>query len=208
MSDTDIATKDDANVDAPGSAQAHDHAVDNAEQPFLEHLIELRSRILRGIGAVFVIFIPFAIFAEDMFTFISAPLVAQLPDGATMIATQVATPFITPFKLAIYSAIFAGVPFLLHQVWAFVSPKICGAFARIKHRTVLRRYGIRFLSSVSVDIRVLHPGRTRRCSHNDRHQPIPRLRTKNVSGIWHRIRNSYRHHAPGVVGHSHRRING
>jgi len=122
MSDTDIATKDDANVDAPGSAQAHDHAVDNAEQPFLEHLIELRSRILRGIGAVFIIFIPFAIFAEDMFTFISAPLVAQLPDGATMIATQVATPFITPFKLAIYSAIFAGVPFLLHQVWAFVSP--------------------------------------------------------------------------------------
>ena len=122
MSDSDLVESDPGKRQASEADRAHDHAVDNTEQPFLEHLVELRSRILRGMGAVLLIFIPFAIFSEDLFTFVSAPLVEQLPEGATMIATQVATPFLTPFKLAIYTAIFVGVPFLLHQVWAFVSP--------------------------------------------------------------------------------------
>lgn len=100
----------------------HDVAVDTVEQPFLEHLIELRSRILRSLLAVFILFIPAYIFANDLYGFISAPLLAALPDGSQMIATQVATPFLTPFKLAIYVAIFLGVPVWLHQIWSFVSP--------------------------------------------------------------------------------------
>jgi len=100
----------------------HDVAVDTDEQPFLDHLIELRSRILRSMAVVAVIFVPIYYFANDLYEWISAPLTAQLPEGSTMIATQVATPFLTPFKLAIFAAIFVGVPYLLHQVWAFVSP--------------------------------------------------------------------------------------
>ena len=100
----------------------HDISVDTDEQPFLEHLIELRSRILRSLAAVGIIFIPIYYFANDLYEWISAPLVAQLPEGSSMIATQVATPFLTPFKLAIFAAIFVGVPYLLHQIWAFVSP--------------------------------------------------------------------------------------
>lgn len=100
----------------------HDISVDTEEQPFLEHLIELRSRILRSLAAVGIIFIPIYYFANDLYEWISAPLVAQLPEGSSMIATQVATPFLTPFKLAIFAAIFVGVPYLLHQIWAFVSP--------------------------------------------------------------------------------------
>lgn len=100
----------------------HDLAVDTEEQPFLEHLIELRSRILRSLAVVGIIFIPIYYYANDLYEWISAPLVAQLPEGSSMIATQVATPFLTPFKLAIFAAIFVGVPYLLHQIWSFVSP--------------------------------------------------------------------------------------
>jgi sec-independent protein translocase protein TatC len=100
----------------------HDVAVDTHEQPFLEHLIELRSRILRSLVAVAILFIPIYYYANDLYEWVSAPLTASLPAGSTMIATQVATPFLTPFKLAIFAAIFAGAPFLLHQIWAFVSP--------------------------------------------------------------------------------------
>lgn len=100
----------------------HDVAVDGDEQPFLDHLIELRSRILRSLLVVGVLFIPIYYFANPLYEWIAAPLTAQLPEGSSMIATQVASPFITPFKLAVFAAIFLGVPFLLHQVWAFVSP--------------------------------------------------------------------------------------
>jgi sec-independent protein translocase protein TatC len=92
------------------------------EMPFLEHLIELRSRILRSLALVALLFIPIYYYAEPLFNFVSAPLVEALPDDSSMIATQVTTPFLTPFKLAVYSAIFVGVPFLLHQLWGFVSP--------------------------------------------------------------------------------------
>ena len=100
----------------------HDVAVDTHEQPFLEHIIELRSRILRSLAAVFVLFVPFFIYGDELYTWIAEPLVSRLPEGSTMIATEVASPFFTPLKLAIFAAIFVGVPFWLHQVWSFVSP--------------------------------------------------------------------------------------
>ncbi len=100
----------------------HDAAVDDNEQPFLDHLIELRMRILRSFAFVFVLFIPIYAFSDQIFAFVAAPLIEELPEGGQMIATQVTTPFLTPFKLAIYMAVFIGIPFLLHQLWAFVSP--------------------------------------------------------------------------------------
>ena len=99
-----------------------DEEVDQKEQPLLEHLTELRSRILRSLGVTFRIFIPLYYFSNEVYVWRSAPLVAVLPTGSSMIATQVASPFLTPFKLSIYSAIFIGIPYLLHQVWMFVSP--------------------------------------------------------------------------------------
>ena len=101
---------------------AHDELVDNAEQPFLSHIIELRSRILRGMLVVVLIFIPLFFIAEDLYRFVAAPLMAHLPNDGNMIATGVASPFLTPFKTTIYASIFLGMPFLLHQIWGFVSP--------------------------------------------------------------------------------------
>ena len=99
-----------------------DDPVDQKQQPFLEHIVELRSRILRSLTFVAVLFLPIYYFAEVLFTWVADPLMSRLPAGAGMIATQVASPFLAPFKLAIYAAIFVGVPFLLHQLWSFVSP--------------------------------------------------------------------------------------
>ena len=100
----------------------HDVAVDENEQPFLDHLIELRARILRSFFMIVALFVPIYYFANDLYGFVAAPLMNALPEGSSMIATQVATPFITPFKLAIYAAIFLGVPFWLHQLWSFIAP--------------------------------------------------------------------------------------
>ena len=99
-----------------------DDPVDQKQQPFLEHIVELRSRILRSLTFVAVLFLPIYYFAEVLFTWVADPLMSRLLAGAGMIATQVASPFLAPFKLAIYAAIFVGVPFLLHQLWSFVSP--------------------------------------------------------------------------------------
>jgi sec-independent protein translocase protein TatC len=100
----------------------HDALVESNEQPFLDHIIELRSRILRALLVVVVAFFPIYYFANDIYHFVAAPLLAHLPSNSGMIATAVASPFLTPFKLAAVSAVFAAMPFILHQAWSFVSP--------------------------------------------------------------------------------------
>ena len=100
----------------------HDDQVDATELPFLEHVIELRSRILRTVLVVLLLTFPAYYYANDIYQFVAAPLLAHLPAQATMIATEVASPFLTPFKLAMVTAVFAAIPYILHQAWAFVSP--------------------------------------------------------------------------------------
>ncbi|GAB2653664.1 twin-arginine translocase subunit TatC [Vibrio panuliri] len=91
-------------------------------QPLISHLLELRNRLLRAILAVLVVFIGLIYFSNDIYEFVSRPLVDKLPEGATMIATDVASPFFTPLKLTLIASVFVAVPFILYQVWAFVAP--------------------------------------------------------------------------------------
>ncbi len=91
-------------------------------QPLLTHLLELRDRLLRSIGAILVVLLCLLYFSGEIYEFISAPLLQRLPDGASMIATDVAAPFFTPLKLTLVVAIFISVPFILYQIWAFVAP--------------------------------------------------------------------------------------
>ena len=92
------------------------------EMPLVAHLTELRTRLLRCVIAVLLMFAGLFYFAQDIYTFVSAPLRAYLPEGATMIATGVASPFLTPFKLTAWVALFLSIPVLLHQVWGFIAP--------------------------------------------------------------------------------------
>ena len=108
--------------DQLGNDYAHDAEIDTNEQPFLEHLLELRQRILHAMLAVLVLFFPIYYFANDLYTFVAEPLMRHLPAGATMIAIDVASGFFTPLKLALFLAIILGMPFILHQAWSFVAP--------------------------------------------------------------------------------------
>ncbi len=98
------------------------HQDPGPEQPFMSHLVELRDRLLRMVMAIGIALVVLFPFANDIYTFIAEPIRAQLPEGSTMIATQVASPFMTPFKLALVSAMFVAMPYLLFQLWGFVAP--------------------------------------------------------------------------------------
>ncbi|KAA8997268.1 Sec-independent protein translocase subunit TatC [Affinibrenneria salicis] len=98
-------------------------AVDET-QPLISHLIELRKRLLNSIICVLVVFVVLVFFANDIYQMVSAPLIKQLPAGASMIATDVASPFFTPIKLTMIVSVFVSAPFILYQVWAFIAPAL------------------------------------------------------------------------------------
>jgi sec-independent protein translocase protein TatC len=93
-----------------------------AEGTLISHLLELRDRLLRALIAVAVLCIPCFIFANEIYTFVAQPLRDKLPEGSTLIATSVVSPFLVPFKMALFVAVFAAMPYVLWQAWAFVAP--------------------------------------------------------------------------------------
>jgi sec-independent protein translocase protein TatC len=92
------------------------------EQPLISHLLELRTRVTRMVIAILVLLVVFFPFGNDIYIFVAAPLMDVMPEGTSMIATQVASPFLTPFKLALVTAVFVAMPYLLHQLWSFIAP--------------------------------------------------------------------------------------
>lgn len=93
-------------------------------QPLITHLIELRKRLLNCIIAVVGVFLCLAYFSNDIYQLVSAPLIEQMPAGASMIATDVASPFFAPIKLTMIVSIFLAVPVILYQIWAFIAPAL------------------------------------------------------------------------------------
>ena len=96
--------------------------IDGKEQSLLDHLIELRDRLLHMVLAVLILFLALFPFSEQIFTAVAQPLLALMPEGTSMIATSVTSPFLVPFKLVLLLAVLLAVPYLLHQLWAFVAP--------------------------------------------------------------------------------------
>ena len=86
------------------------------------HLIELRSRLLKVFALFAVLSIAGIPFASEIYSFIASPLIDLLPNGSTMIATEVASPFMAPIKLVLYVALLLSMPWLFYQTWMFVSP--------------------------------------------------------------------------------------
>jgi len=92
------------------------------ELSLIDHLLELRSRLLRALAAVAVVLLALAPFARSLYSLLAEPLVRHLPAGASMIAIDVASPFLAPFKLVLILAVLVAMPVVLYQLWAFVSP--------------------------------------------------------------------------------------
>ena len=112
----------------------------SATKPMVIHLLEMRNRLLQCILVVLFIFLGLFAYSNELYLYISDPLVANLPVNSSMIATDVTSPFLTPFKLTLMLSIFAAMPFILYQVWAFIAP---GLYKREKKIVVPL-----FLSSV------------------------------------------------------------
>lgn len=104
------------------SQSEHELESEASEKPFISHLIELRNRLLRVVLFVLVVFLCAAPYANEIYLFLSGPLLQHMPENSTMIATDVASPFFTPFKLALVCSIFFSVPVILYHFWAFVAP--------------------------------------------------------------------------------------
>jgi len=92
------------------------------EQPFISHLIELRSRLLRIVGGILLVFVALSPFSNPIYTALADPLLSHLPTHSSMIAIDVLSPFLTPLKFSLILAVFLTMPWSLYQVWAFVAP--------------------------------------------------------------------------------------
>lgn len=94
------------------------------EQPFVQHLFELRDRLLRalyGVAAVLVVVL-FYPGPSKLYDLLAMPLVKALPEGSRMIAVGVVSPFLVPIKVSVLAAIALSLPWILYQIWAFVAP--------------------------------------------------------------------------------------
>lgn len=96
----------------------------NEDQPagLLSHLVELRSRLLRSIAGVGVVFVGLFPFSDQLYRYFAMPLLERMPGGTSMVAIDVASPFLTPFKLSLLASLLIALPWVLYQVWAFVAP--------------------------------------------------------------------------------------
>ena len=99
----------------------YDEASDK-ELTIVDHLVELRNRILKCVIVLLVVFLSLIYFANDIYTFVARPLIAALPDNSSMIAIDPTSPFFAPFKLTFYTALFVTAPFILFQLWSFIAP--------------------------------------------------------------------------------------
>lgn len=92
------------------------------EETLMGHLLELRSRLLKGVLAVLAVFLALMPFANRIFALLADPLLSKLPAGGQLVAIEVASPFFTPIKLAFFCAVMLAMPVLIYQAWAFVAP--------------------------------------------------------------------------------------
>lgn len=100
---------------------SEDELVDR-EQPLMEHLLELRTRIVRACASVLVVFLALSPFMKQIFDFLSLPLMGALPQGVKMLSTGVVAPFFVPLKVTLFLSFLIALPMVLYQLWAFVAP--------------------------------------------------------------------------------------
>ena len=122
---------------------------DPNDMTYIGHLKELRSRIIRIFlfaGFILICCLPFT---NNIYAFVSDPLIELMPVGSKMIATEVASPFIAPLRVTIYTALLISVPYFFIELWGFIAPGLYKkekAFVAplIIYSTILFYFGIIF----------------------------------------------------------------
>lgn len=104
--------------------------IDDRQAPLLDHLIELRARLVRCVLALIVAFGVCLYFADTIFGLLVRPLAAAFPAGeGRLIYTKLYEAFFVDLKVALFAAFFVSFPVIANQLWAFVAP---GLYAREK----------------------------------------------------------------------------
>jgi sec-independent protein translocase protein TatC len=104
--------------------------IDDTQAPLLDHLIELRTRLMRALVALAIAFAVCFYFADDIFGFLVRPLTAAFPPGeGRLIYTKLYEAFFVEVKVALFAAFFISFPIIANQIWAFVAP---GLYAKEK----------------------------------------------------------------------------
>ena len=148
------------------------------EGTLISHLLELRTRLMRAFIAVVLVFVPLAFYSNQLFEWLSHPLLQQLPANSMLISTSITAPFTTPLKLSFVAALVVAMPYVLYELWAFVAP---GLYRHEKSfavpllvsvgGAVLRRHRLRLLPGVPADLRVLRQHHAARRADDGRHHP-------------------------------------
>ncbi|MEI7537686.1 MAG: twin-arginine translocase subunit TatC [Comamonadaceae bacterium] len=105
-------------------SEKKDDELAGTEQPFVQHLVELRDRLLHsiyGIAAILAVLLTYP-GPSRLYDLLAMPLVKALPEGSRMIAVGVVSPFLVPIKVSVMAAIALSLPWILYQIWAFVAP--------------------------------------------------------------------------------------
>src|SRR5437868_2083820 len=101
--------------------------IDDSQAPLLDHLIELRARLMRCIAVLLVAFAICAFFAQRILGFLVHPLVVAGQNR--LIYTKLYGQFFVDMKVALFAAFFISFPVIANQLWAFVAP---GLYAKEK----------------------------------------------------------------------------
>ncbi|MFB0613527.1 twin-arginine translocase subunit TatC [Aurantiacibacter poecillastricola] len=97
--------------------------LDETQAPLMEHLIELRGRLVKAVGALAVAFAVCLYFADDIFGLLVRPLTEAFPEGqGRLVYTQLYGAFFVEIKVALFAAFFISFPIIANQLWAFVAP--------------------------------------------------------------------------------------
>lgn len=104
--------------------------IDESQAPLLDHLVELRKRLVRAVLALIVAFAVCFMFADDIFSWLVHPLADAFGEGkGRLVYTKLHEAFFTEIKVALFAAFFISFPIIANQLWAFIAP---GLYVREK----------------------------------------------------------------------------
>lgn len=128
------------------------------EQPFVQHLVELRDRLLYCVYGLVVAGVLLAIWPgpAGLIDLIAMPIQAHMPPGAKLIAVGVFSPFFVPLKVLMMTAVLLALPWLMYQAWMFVAPGLYShekkfALPLILFGSLLAYVGIAFVQFFVLD---------------------------------------------------------
>jgi len=95
-----------------------------SEQPFVQHLMELRNRVIYGMAGLLICMLALAFWPgpSGLIDMIAVPIRAHMPPDAKLIAVDVFSPFFVPIKVLAMTALLLSLPWWMYQIWAFVAP--------------------------------------------------------------------------------------